>query len=217
VLGRRDPSTADSLFLFANTTRLKGEYTQAEPLFREALPIRRMKLGDDSLPVAENPSLLGPSWSLTTERRVLGDSHPDLGYPLNLLGVVALEEGEWRKAEPLLRESLRMWSTLRPNHTLVTGLTNRGRVLAAKGQYTEARQYFERALTLVLADKQPDHYYTARVLARFALSELDAGDYPAAKELARRAVTIQRSIGGGETAPNTALTMVTLAEARLSG
>jgi hypothetical protein len=29
--------------------------------------------------------------SLATERRVLGDNHPDLEYPLNLLGVVALE------------------------------------------------------------------------------------------------------------------------------
>jgi hypothetical protein len=30
----RDPSTADSLRLFANATRLKGEYAEAEPLFR---------------------------------------------------------------------------------------------------------------------------------------------------------------------------------------
>jgi tetratricopeptide (TPR) repeat protein len=103
--------------------------------------------------------------SLCTERGVLGNNHPDLGYPLNLLGVVALKEGDWRKAEPLLRESLRIWSRLGPNHT-VTGLTNWGRVLPAEGSYAEARRYFERVLAL--AEHQTDAtYYTAWVSARF--------------------------------------------------
>jgi len=59
VLGPRDPATADSLHLLANSMRLLGEYTQAEPLFRKALAIRRMKSADDSIPVAEDLSFLG--------------------------------------------------------------------------------------------------------------------------------------------------------------
>jgi hypothetical protein len=57
-------------------------------------------------------------------------------------------------------------------------------------------------------------YYMAWVSARYAVAEVDAGKYPKAEELARRAIAIQRSIAGGETAPITALTMITLAEAR---
>jgi len=151
--------------------------------------------------------------SLATERRVLGDNHPDLGYPLNLLGVLALEEGDWRKAEPFLRETLRIWG-LGPNHTsALVSLTNWARVLAMKGRYGEARRYFERALDM--AKRQADcGYYTAWVSARYAAAEVDAGDYPKAEDLARRAIAIQRSIAGGETAPTTALTMITLAEAQ---
>jgi len=208
----------------------KGEYLEATQLLTEAVEIDRRTEGTDSPGytsalhnLAGALSRLGDlysadaklSESLATERRVLGNTHPDLGYPLNLLGVVALEEGDWRKAEPLLRESLTIWSNLGPDHELfMTGLANWGRVLQAKGKYTEARPYFERALTL--AQRQPDHtYLTAWVLSRFALLELDAGNYSTAEELARRAITNQRAIVGGDSAPNTALTMVTLAEARV--
>jgi serine/threonine-protein kinase len=59
VFGPRDPATADSLHLLANATRLPGESTQAEPLFRKALAIRRMKSADDTIPVAGDLSFLG--------------------------------------------------------------------------------------------------------------------------------------------------------------
>jgi tetratricopeptide (TPR) repeat protein len=152
--------------------------------------------------------------SLATERRVLGNAHPDLGYPLNLLGVVALEQGDWRKAEPFLRESLSIWSQL-PNHALVlSSLTNWGRLLDARGKYTEARRYFERAVEL--AGLQPDQpVSTAWVSSRFALSEFDAGRYAVAEALARRSVELQSRVSGGENAPSTALALITLGEARV--
>jgi serine/threonine-protein kinase len=311
AVGPRDPSTTDSLFLFANTTRLKGDYANAEPLFREALDIRRTKFGDDSTVVADTLSFLGeclflngkdqeaeaklrqaltifrrhgpnggsgardylarllerkgdyleatqllteareidrrtegtdsPNYtialhnlagalrrlgdlysaeamlneSLATERRTLGNNHPDLGYPLNLLGGVALEEGDARKAEPLLRESLAIWSKLdRSNVLVVSSLNNWARLLQAEGKYVEARSYFEQALAT--AQQQTGATYTvARVFSDFALLEFDIGNYPAAEQNAGRALSMQRAVLGGESAPDTALTMITLAEARL--
>jgi tetratricopeptide (TPR) repeat protein len=311
ILGPRDLLTAESLFLFANTTRLKGDYAQAEPLFTEALRSQRAKLGEESSTVAVTLSFLGeclflegkdqeaeaklrqalaifrragatagsmtrdylarllerkgdyleaaqllreavdidrstqgadsPAYtmslhnyagallrlgdlysaeakldeSLAIERRVLGNGHPDLGYPLNLLGGVALEEGDWRKAEPLLRESFAIWSKLAPNNILVVSAFNsQGRLLQAEGKYPEARRYFQRALDTAQG-QSGSAYAVARVLYNFALLEFDNGDYRTAEEKAARSLSMARSMHGGETAPDTAITMMTLAEARL--
>jgi serine/threonine-protein kinase len=309
--GPRDLLTAESLLLLANTTRLKGDYQQAEPLFNKTLEIQRGKLGEESTTVSHTLSSLGEclflegkdleaesklrqalanfrragantdsmTWdylarllerkgdyleaaqllreaveidkstqgtdspaytkslhnlagalwrlgdlysaeaklneSLAIERRVLGNDHPDLGYPLNLLGGVALDEGDWRKAEPLLRESFAIWSRLDPSNVLVVSAFNsRGRLLQAEGRYSEARSYFQRALDT--AQLQADKTYTAaRVLYNFSLLEFDAGDYRAAEEKAERSLSMARAMNGGETAPDTAVTMMTLAEARL--
>jgi len=153
--------------------------------------------------------------SLAIERRVLGNDHPDLGYPLNLLGGVALEQGDWRKAEPLLRNSFAIWSKLDPSNVLVVSAFNgRGRLLQAEGKYSEARRYFQRALDT--AQRQAGSAYTvARVLYNFAVLEFDDGDYRAAEEKAERSLSMARAMHGGETAPDTAFTMMTLAEARL--
>jgi serine/threonine-protein kinase len=310
VLGPHHLSTAESLLLLADATRLNGGSAQSEPLIREALDVQSARLGADSNKVADtlsrlgeclylegkndeaetklrealvifqkqNPSLgsaprdylarlletkgeyleatqllreavdidrrtvgtddprytaslhnyagalarLGDLYtaepmlreSLATERRVLGNTHPDLGYPLNLLGVVALEQGDWRKAEPLLRESLSIWSHVANHGLVLTSLTNWGRLLDARGQYTEARRYFERAVDL--SRLQPDQpVSTAWVSSRFALSEFDAGRYAVAEALAHRAVELQSKVSGGENAPSTALAMITLAESRV--
>jgi tetratricopeptide (TPR) repeat protein len=94
---------------------------------------------------------------------------------------------------------------------VVSGLNNWARVLQAKGEYAEARRYFERALAT--AEQQAGRTYTvSRVLYNFSLLEFDAGHYPAAEEMARRALSLQRTIPGGESAPDTALTMTAVAE-----
>jgi serine/threonine-protein kinase len=310
LLGARSPLAAESLFLLANTTRLKGEYARAEPLFREALDIQRARFGEDSTTVADTMSFLGEClfledkdeeaelklrralavfrrqganagsmtrdylarllerkgdyveaaellreaeeidkrtkgidsphytislhnfagalWrlgdvysaeaklneSLAIERRVLGIGHPDLGYPLNLLGGVALEEGDFRKAKPLLRESFAIWSKLDPSNVLVvSAYSNWGRVLQAEGRYAQARQYFRRALNTAQG-QAGSRYNVARVLYNLALLELDDGDYRAAEQNAMRSVSLARALYGGETAPDTAITMIALAEAR---
>jgi serine/threonine-protein kinase len=311
-LGPGNPATADSLFLFANNTRLKGEYAQAEPLFRQALETRRIAFGESNSVVANSLSSLGeclylegkdneaepalrealaiyrrlgpnlgsdareylarvlekkgdyleatqllsesveidrhnggpdsPDYtmalhnlggalarlgdfygaearlreSLATERRVLGNGHPDLGYPLNLLGTTALDEGDWQTAEPLLRESLAIWSKLGANHPLrATGLRNWGRVLQAKGRYSEARQYFRKALIATQRSLPPDTYRATRIYYYLTLLEFDAGRYAEAETLARQTLSAQREVPGGESAPDTAWTMIALAETRV--
>jgi tetratricopeptide (TPR) repeat protein len=208
----------------------KGDYLEASRLLKEAVEIDRITEGSDSPTytislhnLAGVLLRLGDLYSaevmlkesLTTERRVLGNGHPDLGYSLNLLGVTALEEGCATKAEPLLRESLAIWSKLDSSNVLVvSALSNWARLLQAKGKYVESRRYFEQALAA--AQRQPGSAYTvSRVLYNFALLEFDNGNYPAAEEKARRGLSLQRAMTSGESAPDTALTMMAIAEARL--
>ncbi|MBV9301453.1 MAG: serine/threonine protein kinase [Acidobacteriaceae bacterium] len=207
----------------------KGEYMEATQLLNEAVEIVKHIEGSDSPDytidlhnLAGALQRLGNLFtaetklreSLTTERRVLGNTHPDLGYPLNLLGGVLLDEGDWRNAEPVLRESFALWSKQGQTHMAVI-LSSWARVLQAEGKYNEAGQYFERALAVAQQPPNIDAYRTAKILSKYALLELDSGHYSKAEELAKRALKIQRAARGGETAPETAWTMIALAEARV--
>ena len=58
-----------------------GECAKAEPLYQEALRIRR---------------------------KVLGSEHPDTALSLNNLAVLYVDMGEYPKAEPLYQEALRI-------------------------------------------------------------------------------------------------------------
>ena len=207
----------------------KGDYLEAAHLLNDAVEIDRRTEGTDSPNYTKHLHNLGGASlrlgdlftaearlreSLDTERRILGNAHPDLGYSLNLLGVAALEEGDWRTAAPLLHESLSLWSSLGSSHPLaMSGLSNWGRVLQAQGKYSEARRYFQRALAI--AEQSSDTYSTTRVLFNLAVLEFDSGNYRRAEELARRTLSMQKTIAGGDTAPDTALTMITLAETRV--
>jgi serine/threonine-protein kinase len=206
----------------------KGDYLEAAQLLSEA--VDKNTEGIDSPNYAMSlHNYAGALWrlgdvyaaeaklnqSLAIERRVLGNGHPDLGYPLNLLGGVALEEGDWKKAQPLLHESFTIWSKLDPRNVLVvSAYLSWGRVLQARGRYAEARPYLRRALDT--ARRQTGGSYTvSRVLYALALLEFDSGGYPAAEENAKQALSITRARTGGATAPDTAMIMITLAEARL--
>lgn len=232
IYRRKSPNLgSDARDYLARLLEKKGDYLEATQLLSEAVEIDRRNEGADSPAYTMGLHDLGGALlrlgdffgaeaklreSVATERRVLGNHHPDLGYSLNLLGVTALEEGDWQTAKPLLRESLALWSKLGPNHPLtVTGLSNWARVLQAEGKHSEARQYFERALAVAQHSETPDTYRVARIQYQQALLQFDCGHYRAAEELARRALSAQRAIAGGKTAPDTAWTMMTLGEAKV--
>jgi tetratricopeptide (TPR) repeat protein len=95
---------------------------------------------------------------------------------------------------------------------MVSAYSNWGRVLQAEGRYEEARQYFQRALET--AQHQAGSYTLSRVLSNFAPLEFDSKSYRAAEEKSKTALSLQRAMAGGQSAPDTALTMITFAEAR---
>ena len=111
-----DPELHDAKNNLAMLLRVKGDYDAAEPLFREALAMRRRVLGDDHPHVAGSLSNLAFLLSskgdndgaeplcreaLAMRRRLLGDEHPDVATALNNLGSLLSDKGDYDGAEPL--------------------------------------------------------------------------------------------------------------------
>ena len=72
-------------------------------------------------------------------RRKVDPGHPDLGYSLNNLGWILLEEGNWKEAEPFLRENLEITGGFGSKSDRIgTAQNNWGRYLEEKGEYAGA-------------------------------------------------------------------------------
>jgi eukaryotic-like serine/threonine-protein kinase len=183
VNGMDSPSYAIHLHNFAGALLRLGNLYDAEEKLRESIRI---------------------------ERKVLGKDHPDLGYPLNLLGVALLDQGNGEAAEPFVSESMAIWSKLGPNHPLVaTSYRNWARILQARGEYTQSREFFEKALAL--NNKLFDRAREALILSDYSLLAFDEKDYAQAEQLAERSVDLLR----GTDTPDLATALVEVAQARM--
>ncbi|TYT73011.1 tetratricopeptide repeat protein, partial [Microcystis aeruginosa] len=70
-----------SLNNLAHLYHSQGRYTEAEPLYREALDLRK---------------------------RLLGDNHPDVATSLNNLAALYCYQGRYTEAEPLYLEAIKI-------------------------------------------------------------------------------------------------------------
>jgi len=119
------------------------DYAAAEPLYREALAMRR---------------------------KLLGNEHPDIADSLNNLAATLFEERNYAGAEPLYREALAMRRKLLGNaHADVgTSLAGLAEVLAYQhGRAAEAEAIAREALAIrrkALPDGHPDIADSERVL-----------------------------------------------------
>ncbi|MBC8106296.1 MAG: tetratricopeptide repeat protein [Anaerolineae bacterium] len=104
----------------ANALYAQGKHADAEPLFREALEIRR---------------------------RTLPSGHPLLANNLNDAAGMLRGQGKIAEAEPLVREALEIYrKSLPPNHPdLGSGACNLAILLAAQGKHAEAHPLFREA------------------------------------------------------------------------
>ena len=99
----------------------RSDFDEAERLYREALALRRERLGPDHLDVAL--SLGNLAWvrqwqgqydeaetlhreALAIRRKQLGDEHPDVARSLTSLGACLTREGRYSEAEQALTQAL---------------------------------------------------------------------------------------------------------------
>ncbi|WFE73598.1 tetratricopeptide repeat protein [Roseinatronobacter sp. S2] len=124
--GLHDPQTATSINNYALSLVDEGRYGQAEPLFREALEIRRKTLGNRHPAVGQNLNNLAgllratgrfveaePMYreALAIGRETLGDRHPDVATWLNNLAGLLHVTDRANQATPLYLEALSIHRT----------------------------------------------------------------------------------------------------------
>jgi tetratricopeptide (TPR) repeat protein len=139
----------------ARNLHFLGRYAEAEPLYREALAIRRHLLGETSYLTSESLLDLGSLLHSRGEaaaaepllRRVVairlrlsGPDDPKLGTPLRILGQAREDQGDRVGAERLYRKSIAVLRQGLGGEDPVVAMSqdSLGRLLVAKGDLEEA-------------------------------------------------------------------------------
>jgi tetratricopeptide (TPR) repeat protein len=161
--------------------KVNWDYARAEPLFKEALEIRR---------------------------RALPAGHPDIAKSLNNLAGLHRDRGEYARAEPLYKQALEIDRRALPaGHPYVAvGLNNLAGLYMDTGEYARAEPLYKQALEISRKALPAGHPEIASGLGNLASLYLHMGEYARAEPLFKQALEIdRRALPAGHTAIATAL------------
>ena len=160
-------TTSFTLGTLASELKVQGKFDEAEPLYREALEMRRETLGNRHPKTLASINNLGllllAKGDLAAEplcrealevlRETLGNRHPNTLNSINSLGLLLLEKGDLAAAEPLLREVLDVKrETLGDRHPGTrNSINNLGSLLTVKGDLAAAELLYREALEVTRA------------------------------------------------------------------
>lgn len=162
---------AASLNELAELDRIRGQYSEAEPLYRKALAIRQ---------------------------RSLGMEDPDLAQSLNDLALLLEDKGKYLEAEPLLRQALEIWKKKPGEESpqVAQGLNNLARDLFERGKYAESDQLARRSLEIREKVLGPDNPDVAQSLVTLGRLYFKTGKFSEAKKTLLRSLDIrERALG----------------------
>lgn len=193
----------------------KGEYGKAEPLWKQALNIRRKVLENEHPDTARSLNHLGVLYcsqgryaeaeplfleSLNICRKVLGDEHPDTTLSLNHLATLYYSQGRYSKAEPLWKQALNIRCKVLGSEDPHTAwsVNNLAVLYSFQRRYDEAEPLFLQALNIrrkVLGNDHPDTAWSLSGLAALYESQKR---YAEAEPLFLQALNIRRKVLGDE-------------------
>ncbi|WP_287699514.1 CHAT domain-containing protein, partial [Microcystis sp. M165S2] len=221
------PNTAASLNNLAELYRSQGRYSEAEPLYKQALAIIKQQLGDNHPDTAASLNNLAELYrvqgryseaeplykqALAIIKQQLGDNHPNTAASLNNLAELYRSQGRYSEAEPLYKQALAIIKQqLGDNHPLTAqSLNNLAGLYQSQGRYSEAEPLYKQALAIrkqQLGDNHPD---TASSLNNLAELYRVQGRYSEAEPLYNRSLAIWKQ-QLGDNHPNTATSLNNLA------
>jgi tetratricopeptide (TPR) repeat protein len=211
-LGSEHPDTGFSLNNLAALYKAMGDYAKAEPLYIEAVAIRR-KLGRKNPGTAESLNNLAELYkamgdyeraeplleeALEILKTVLGRENRDMAAILNNLGMLYWDMRNYAKAEPPLKEALEIREKVlgHQHRDTAESLGNLAKLYWAMDDYARAEPPLKEALEIqqkVLGRLHPD---TATSLNNLAALHRAMGDYAEAEPLYRQALEIfQKTLG----------------------
>ena len=145
-----------------------ARYEEAEPLFREALEIRR---------------------------KALPAGHPDIAKSLNNLAMLLQKQNKLAEAEPLFREALEIYRKALPagHPNIANCLNNLATLLQAQNKLAEAEPLFREALDIIRKALPAGHPDIAPSLNNLAMLLQDQNKLAEAEPLLREAAEINRT------------------------
>jgi tetratricopeptide (TPR) repeat protein len=203
-----DGETAGFLYMIGYYLYLCVQYTEAEPLLRNALSISVQVLGPEHNGTCQCLNVLGMICeaqgryeeaeqfhrrALSIWEKTFGPKDPHVATCLNNIAFVYLHQGKYAEAEVLSKQSLAIREqVLGPDHLDVAfNFKILGELYYAQGKYTEAEAAFRRVLTIRERILGPDHPWVAESLKSLGLIYHEQGKYTEAEALYLRALAIR--------------------------
>jgi tetratricopeptide (TPR) repeat protein len=193
----------------------RGDYARSQPLFEEALALRRRLLGEDHPDTAISSNNLALSLqsqgkhaeaeeyyrkSLALRRRLLGEDHPFTATGYENLALNRRDRGQYAEAEEGCRKALDLRRKLLGEEHLDTalGYNNLALTLDEQAKYPEAEDGYRKALALFRKLAGEGDPRTITAYSNLAVN-LDAqGRYAEAEEGCRKALDLRRRLVGDE-------------------
>ncbi|EIJ44235.1 hypothetical protein BegalDRAFT_3419 [Beggiatoa alba B18LD] len=213
LYGKEHADIATTLNTLAETYRLVGRYTEAEPLHRRALAIRQKLLGDDVLETTTSMNNLALLYYETSEynkarplyekalkirRRIWGDEHNYVALSADNLALLYWSMGEFKQAIPLyeLVLSIREKNIGKDSPDVAVTLNNLAEVYRQTGKYPQARPLYERALKIREAVYGEQASVTLESLNNLAELYRQTGVYQQAEELHKKSLALREAVYG---------------------
>ncbi len=202
------PEAGSILLKTSGYLHKRGQYGEAEPLYRRAAEIYRKALGEGHPGYATSLNNLALLYNemgrhdeaeplhlraMEIRRTALGEGHPDFATSLNNLAALCLATGRHAEAEPLFRRTLEINRTAlgegHPDYAL--SLNNLAGLYKAMGRHDEAEPLFRRTLEInrtALGEGHPDYALSLNNLASLYRA---MGRHREAEPLFRRALELR--------------------------
>jgi len=198
---------ASNLNSLAGLYYYQGRYSEAEPLYLQAIAIIKQSLPEKDLSLAtylDNLAILYESQGRYTEaeplflqaiaiiKHSLGECHPDLATYLNNLALLYESQGRYTEAEPLYLQAI---AIIKPSlgechPDLATHLNNLALLYESQGRYSEAEPLYLQAISIVKQSLPQNHPSLATHLNNLAILYESQGRYSEAEPLYLQAISI---------------------------
>jgi CHAT domain-containing protein/tetratricopeptide (TPR) repeat protein len=134
--------------------------------------------------------------ALTIQRKILPESHPDIGKSLYHLGSALNRLGNKKEAVECYKEAVRIWKAgLGENDQLIAmGMNKLGAVEYELRNYEAARQNFTEVLAIRRKSLPNDHHRIAGSLTNLGVVQHSLREYEAARQSFTEALAIYRKV-----------------------
>ncbi len=184
-----------------------ARYREAEPLYEQALKIKRKMLGEEHPDTARSLNNLALLYvrqgkhgeaeplyeqALKIKRKMLGEEHPDTAAILNNLAVVYKDQKRYKEAELFLKQALEVNRKVfgEEHPSIASSLNNLAELYEGQGRYREAEPLYEQSLEISRKVSGEEHPDTARSLNGLALLYIRQGRYEEAEPFLKQTLAI---------------------------